>query len=439
MRLRQWLTFAAIFASLVVPGRAADMNTDTSNSQAPASDGQSSSAQPAFEGGSDQATVEDLPTGEPNEAWRIPQCRELQALGINTYGWIEQGVTFNSLNPTDRWNGPVGTNDRSDDYQLNQLWVGIERTVHNVENGGWDIGGRIDAMYGSDWRYGASNGLETRFDAANQEYGFILPQFYGLAGYNNLTVKMGHYASCMGYEVVAAPGNFFYSHSYALMYSEPVLVTGLEGDYKLSDKWNVIGGFNRGWQNFDDNNTDLDFVAGLKWHNDATKTGLSCEVTGGPQDDAGVDYRFVVITVFKQQLSEKLLYVAQNNIGGQEAGNPYTGGYAQWYGLDQYLFYTINERWSIGSRVEWFRDQDGARVAGIGNVNTGWTGKNGFCGTFTEATFGANWKPNKNVVLRPELRWDGYSGSTNVDGQLPFGDGTRSSQFLFATDLIVTF
>jgi hypothetical protein len=138
-------------------------------------------------------------------------------------------------------------------------------------------------------------------------------------------------------------------------------------------------------------------------------------------------------------LSEKLIYVAQHNLGGQEAGDPYTGGYAMWYGLDQYLLYTINERWSIGSRVEWFRDQNGSRVAGVGNVNTGWDGKPGFCGTFTEATFGANWRPNKNIVFRPELRWDDYSGSTNVDGQLPFGDGTRSSQFLLAADLIVTF
>ena len=93
--------------------------------------------------------------------------------------------------------------------------------------------------------------------------------------------------------------------------------------------------------------------------------------------------------VFRQQLSEKWAYAAQHTFGGEEHGDPYTGGYAQWYGLDQYLFYTINEHWSIGSRVEWFRDQDGAVVCGIGNVNYGWTGKPGFQGTFTEATFGA--------------------------------------------------
>jgi hypothetical protein len=42
-------------------------------------------------------------------------------------------------------------------------------------------------------------------------------------------------------------------------------------------------------------------------------------------------------------------------------------------------------------------------------------------------------------VLRPEIRWDTYSGSTNPVGQLPFDNGTRSGQLTMATDLIATF
>jgi len=445
MRLRQRLMVAAIFAGLGIPGWAArgasapaDADNDTmamaSDEQAPAA----KPAEPAFEGGNREATVDDLPTGEPKEAWTIPQPRFLQAFGIKTFGWLEQGATFNSLSPSNRWNGPVACNDRSNEYELNQFWLGFERPV-NTHGCGWDIGGRVDLLYGSDWRYGESIGLESRFETQDQLYGLAIPQFYGLVGYDDLTVKMGHYAACMGYEAVAAPANFFYSHSYALVYSEPVLVTGLEADYKLSDQWNLIGGFTRGWQMFEDNNTKLDFLGGIKWHNDETKTGLSFELTCGPQDTDGNNNRYTYALVFKQQLTEKLLYVAQHNLGGEEAANPYTGGYAQWYGLDQYLIYTINDHWSLGSRVEWFRDQDGARVCGIGNLNQGWMGKGGFCGTFTEATFGANWKPNANVLVRPEVRWDCYDGSRNIDGELPFGDGTRSSQFLFATDVIVTF
>ena len=92
---------------------------------------------------------------------------------------------------------------------------------------GWDIGGRIDLSYGTDWRYGDCYGLENHIDAKHDLYGLVIPQFYLEVAYNDLTVKMGHYAACMGYEIVPAPGNFFYSHSYALGYSEPILATGV--------------------------------------------------------------------------------------------------------------------------------------------------------------------------------------------------------------------
>lgn len=434
MKPCQFLTIVALWASLGGGAWASiDVGSNVDDSAVAASD------QPAFEGGSSQATVDDLPTGEPNEAWHMPQPRRLQAMGIKTFGWVDQGITFNNLCPEDRWNGPVATNDRSNEYQLYQLWLGFERPLRNLQNGGWDIGGRIDMVYGSDCRYAECYGLETRFDSPNEPYPFTLAQFYGSVGHDDWTMKIGHFAPDFGYEVAAAVGNFFHSVSYALLYSEPVLVTGLEADYRLSEHWNLLCGFDRGWMMFEDNNTSLDVLAGLKWHSDETKTGLSFQFTSGPQDAAGQHNRFAYATVFKQELTDKLTYVAQHNLCGEEGGDPRTNGYARWYGMSQYLLYTINKKWAVGSRVEWFRDEEGGRIYGIGTVVDGWEARRGFCGTFTEATFGANWRPHSNVVVRPELRWDCYSGTPNIDGQLPFGDGKHTSQFLLATDVVVIF
>ncbi len=376
----------------------------------------------------------------PAKPWSLPEPRALEQLGIKQYGWLEQGLTFNSESPTNRWNGPVACNDRSNEYEMNQFWVGWERPV-KTDGCGWDIGGRIDLMYGSDWRYGECYGLETNLDAPNHLYGFIMPQFYAEVGYNHLTVRLGHFAPSVGYEVVAAPGNFFYSHSYALGYSEPVLVTGLQGDYKLNDHWNVIAGFNNGFNQFDDLNGKFHFLGGLKWHNEERKVSLSLMTDVGPQDPQGQNSQYEYTLVFKKQLSEKLVYAFEQVFGGtEEVDNPALfGPYAKWYGLDQYMIYTINPCWSAGARVEWFRDQDGTRVAGVGNANYGWPALPGFAGTFTEVTVGLNWHPNPNIVVRPEARWDAYSGTTNLQGQLPFDDGTRSSQFLFATDVIFSF
>ncbi len=78
-------------------------------------------------------------------------------------------------------------------------------------------------------------------------------------------------------------------------------------------------------------------------------------------------------------------------------------------------------------------------MAGVGNLNNGWMGAPGFKGTFTKVTGGVNWRFHPNFVLRPEIRWDSYSGSTNLAGQLPFDNGTRNNQLLLAADLIATF
>jgi hypothetical protein len=387
----------------------------------------------------DAASPDPAPAPPPDpKPWKLPQPCLLQALGIDTSGWLEPGTTINTLSPRDRWNGPVYTNDRSNDFELNQFWLTFERRV-KTDGDGFDIGGRVDMCYGTDWRYGDSPGLEQRIDAQNQLYGLVLPQMYMEIGINDLTIRLGHYAACMGYEIVPAPANFFYSHDYALGYSEPVLVTGGRAEYKVSDNWSVNAGLNDGWGNFEDPNNAFDFLGGVNWQNDEKTTSLSYQLTFGREGPTGNNQIYSGALVFKRQLTKKLLYVVQSNIGCDDEGNPRTGGFACWYGACQYLLYTITPKLSAGARVEWFRDEEGSRVAGIGNLNYGWMGKPGFAGTFTEITFGLNYRPNLNFVIRPELRCDWYDGSTNLDGQLPFGDGTRSQQLLLATDMIFTF
>ena len=65
-------------------------------------------------------------------------------------------------------------------------------------------------MYGTDWRYRRLPWPGDRFDAQHQLYGLVLPQFYLEVGYNDLTVKMGHYAAMMGYEVVGGRATFLF-------------------------------------------------------------------------------------------------------------------------------------------------------------------------------------------------------------------------------------
>ena len=378
-----------------------------------------------------------------HQPWHLPQ--PLECWGIHMSGWLEQGITFNDDHPQNRFNGPVATNDQDHEYQMNQLWLTAERPIKN-DGCGWDIGGRIDVLLGTDWRFGINNGLENRINGFHdQPYGMVLPQFYVEVAYNDLTVKIGHYAGILDYEVIAAPANVFYSHSYGYPYGVPILVTGCLADYKVSDRLSIQGGMDRGWYQFEDNNESWDFMGGFRFRTLDKRTTIAYAVTTGPQDDAGQDNRFASSLVVEQKLTDKLQYVLVQNLGC-EAHTGLGGTQANWYGVCQYLLYSITPKLSAGLRGEWFRDEDGTRVAGPGNIPgvAAWDGR-GFAGDFYEITAGLNWKPRPNLVCRPELRYDWYAGQPGFDGThpaggaLPFGDGNHSSHLLLATDLIVLF
>jgi hypothetical protein len=129
-------------------------------------------------------------------------------------------------------------------------------------------------------------------------------------------------------------------------------------------------------------------------------------------------------------LNRRLEYVFHQWLGSQAAAEP-GGGTAFWYGIDQYLYYRLNERWRLGTRVEWFRDEDGTRV---GLTEPSNPNKAPLPGSFGSWTVGTNWTPRRNVVVRPEIRWDTYKGPAK-----PFDDGTKTYQLLLGVDAIVQF
>jgi len=374
--------------------------------------------------------------GDP---WTLPQPCCLQKHGIRVGGWLQQGITFNAHDPADRFNGPVATNDLDQEYQMNQLWLYLDRPADNG-GCGWAIGGHVDMMYGTDWRFGINHGLEDEINGLNyQTYGIVLPQMYVEVAYNDLSVKIGHFAGILDYEAVPAPMNPFYSHSYSYGYTVPQLVTGVLGDYQLTDCLSVQAGFHRGWMMFEDNNDDLDVMAGVKWVSCDKRTSLAYAASAGAQDPAGDQNRFVYSLVAQHQFTECFKYVLVHNLGVENNAVPVTGEDGEWYGLNQYFLYTINPCWSANLRFEWLRDDDGVRVAGPGNIPgvRAFDGR-GFAGNFYELTCGLSWRPHANLTVRPEVRWDWYDGLAGPTG-LPFDDGTSDDQFTFAVDAILTY
>jgi hypothetical protein len=385
----------------------------------------------------------ELDCGEPCVARLFDHCCWMNDHGIKLYGWVAAGITGNADNPVDNFNGPVTFNDRTEG-QLNQLYLVLERAATTGECC-WDWGGRVDLLYGTDHRFTMARGLETTDDFGDRWnsgrfYGLAMPQAYLDLAYNDLLLRFGHFYTIIGYEGVMAPNQFFYSHAYTHMYGEPFTHTGALAIYKVNDGLSVTGGVHRGWENWeDDENDELDFIGGVTFSSSDKKTSLALALTAGEEPSAiGFGDRTMYSIVFSHKFGcDRWTYVFQQDTGWQDDAvvtadplDPVQD--AEWYGINQYLFYQLNCCWSAGFRFEWFRDDDATRVTGLGDGNS-------IAGTFFEGDFwamtvGLNWKPNDNLVIRPELRYDWFEGTGT-----PYNDGTETEQFLFAVDAIIHF
>jgi len=338
-------------------------------------------------------------------------------------------------NPADRYSGVVTFNDRDGEYQMNQLWFFLDR---KVDTGGYglDIGGRIDFVYGTDARFTqAADGLEANWNQAEPFYQAALPQFYLDIGYNEWTVRIGHFFTILGYEVVPAPQNFFYSRAYTMQYGEPFTHTGVLFTRNVGEGLALTAGLHRGNNQFDD--TDgldaINFLGGVSWTNMDETLSATFGISATEQGPNLAETIYSLVGIW--QVTENFTYVIQHDYG--TLCNTTADVSAEWYGLNQYLLYFINDCWQAGVRVEWFRDDDGVRVTGLGVGNA--VAGSQFVGDFFEITAGLNWKPTANIIVRPEVRWDWFNADAANPQVLPYDAGQQDRQFLFSCDLIVTY
>lgn len=357
-------------------------------------------------------------------------------------GWVSQGFTWNPDEPRNNFNLPTTFNDRANEYQLNQLYVsmGIEAEESAID---WDVGAQIDLLYGSDYFFTTSVGLETHRNGTprwNSDgprngggaalYGLAMPQLFAEVWApvgNGVSMKFGHFYTTLGHETVTAPDNFFYSHSYTMQYGEPFTHTGFLATTEVSDGVTVHGGFTRGWDNWEDPNSDLAFLGGVELNWD--RTSLAYAVHVGDEDVIGDDTRSSYSLVLTHHLNDQWRYVFQHDLGYQQNGVPISLGTARWYGINQYLIADLTDCLSIGSRFEWFRDHNNARVLGVPAEG----------GNYFNYTFGLNWRPMPNMVVRPELRWD-WSNVTPPFGLTgAYDDFSDKNQFTLGTDVILSF
>lgn len=335
--------------------------------------------------GVEEFSLQSLVSDGPDE------CGDDPCHGIRIGGWTQIGYHNES-------NGVFNTHPNR--IRLHQQWLYAERIADGSK--GFDWGFRGDLMYGVDgantqafgnppgtWDY--MNGFDHGI------YGWAIPQLYGEVAYGPVSVKVGHFYTIIGYEVVPATGNFFYSRAFTFNFNEPFTHTGALATVKVNDGVELYGGWTAGWDtgferfNDGDNSDGSNFLGGFKLQM-FDSMSLIYAMTLGDLGWKGEGYTHSV--VIDWAITDKINYVFHTDL---VETNVAPGNHS--WSWNNYLFYTFNDKWKAGSRMEWWKS--GSHV-------------------ISAFTMGVNYRPIKNFVIRPEVRWQ--TGDTDND-EAYFGDG----------------
>jgi hypothetical protein len=368
----------------------------------------------------DQGAVKSL-TG-----FSINETAFMKDLGLNAGGWVSAGVAGNPDSPQSRTNGPVTFNNRANEFNMHELYGYLERAV-DTEGGKWDFGFRADVIYGIDAFYTTQANFDNKLitNGSSRLYKLAFPQAYATIFApigNGLTTKIGHFYTLIGNEVVTAPDNFFFSHAYTMQYGEPFTHTGILSSYPVNNNISLTGGVVTGWDSFFQEPPN--FLGGVTLTTDDSNSSLAFSVITGDVGDEKADerHRTMYSVVLSHNITEALHYKLQHDMGIEEKWTEADS--AKWYGVNQYLTYDINDQLSVGTRLEWFRDEDGTRV-------------NGNKAHFLAATVGLNYKPLSWLTLRPEVRYDHSieTAAYNIEND----EGKSNDQVLISADAIIRF
>lgn len=360
----------------------------------------------------------------PGDPWTLQSCMGSPCCDGTTYGgWLSMGYYTNNDPLSVQDNDLLSFWDNPGDLNFDQEWFYIEKLANT--DCGWGFGYRFDLVYGVDAQKtqafgnsgaGSANGPQGYDnDWDHGKYGWAAPQAYVQLANADWDIKLGHFFTPLGYEVIPKTGNFFYSHAFTMFNSEPFTHTGVLSTYKASDKVTYYLGWSLGWDTgYDQFGNGSNFLGGFAVQmNDNMKYTYLC--TAGDLGWRGDGYSHS--NVIDVTLSSKWQYVFQSDLLDTTASAAVPEALS--YGVNQYLFYTINDCWKWGTRVEWWKS----------NQVTGETS------SFNAVTTGLNYKASANLLVRPEVKWNW----TPSDQAFENATGGDFNGTLFGVDAIYTF
>lgn len=367
------------------------------------------------------------------ESWGV--VGPLDEARLTVGGHVQLGWTYNFDRPDNHVNPGRVFDFEDQDPTFHQFDIFVDRAVE-PSGDKFDIGGRMEWMWGGDARFIHANGLFDHYgfplfpgspatnDGPDEQ--FDLVQLYmtmNLPVGNGIVVKAGKFVTPLGYETINPVTNPLYSHTFLFGFAIPFTHTGVTATYQIDKNWAVMGGIVRGWdQALEDNNDMVSFLGQVAYTSDKLDVIVTA-ITGPEQEDDEDDYRTVFDAIVVYREGDNLQFVLNADYGWESGLGIPDDDDPIWWGAAGYILYEIDPRLTAVARVEYFSDQDGGR--GVGTE-------------LLEVTLGMNIKPMPDhrcmsgLIIRPEIRWDRSPDEV-------FDSGTDQCQFTFGIDAIFAF
>jgi len=372
----------------------------------------------------------------------------------STY-WLANNVSDNPyftypVRGADPWSGNTNLlqNNRLTGGQMNQVYLSMGRAVDGRR--GLDIGGTIDFAWGSDVYKVQSRGLE--FDTGRMgessadwwagrgrwgsgDYFSAFPQAFVEVAFDRWNVKGGKFYLPFGSTSFKSTDNFFYSWAPTKMIT-PTTGGGVLTTYTVNNRLSVISGWTNGLDQFGETSKDNAIIGGFDF-SPSSRFNLRYTFAVGRNtyephmwdaDDDRLQY-FVNSLVTTVRLTNRLTLVSDWTYNQTRA--KYDGEYVEGiydYGFNNELIFQANSRWAFGTRFGMLRP-DWWEGQGADRRNQEW---------YT-VSLGANWTPNQWLTVKPEVRYDWFSGKRGADNLTPFNGRTNSYQTSGGLSAVVSF
>ena len=323
----------------------------------------------------------------------------------------------------------------------------------------------VTAHYGEDALFWSTKGFDDwEWDAENSNR-FALTEFFldiYLPIWEGASVMIGSWHQSLALEIgkTLLPPNYFATRSYAFTAS-PAKHFGVLTQFKLplDPKWghaSVGFGITSDWNSIDFGSGagGPSYMFTARWRSTDMQTWIDIEtIYGNGEDDfgdstiingvarplgGGSQYlalsstdayldRFVGYLTATHSINERLILLMESVYGYQEGGDLQPTPFAivadsAFYGTNLGVSYQWLKDVRVGSRFEWFRDENAANVL--------WGGVGATGGDVFSLTASLAWQPSPYFRIRPELKFDIYDGGGHLFAADDDGLARKDTQLL---------